>query len=361
MIPAGQITRRELLGYVSRLLLALPFLQTQVFAAVGKDDGTDLSGKVMTVRGAIDPSELGLCLAHEHIVHRFGDDPAEPPSYDQGAVIERVLSYLKYVKTLGARSIVDCNAMYFGRDPELLKELSEASGLHIVTNTGYYAASEDRYVPVHAHRESAERIARYWIEEFEKGIQSTGVRPGFIKCAVDPGPLSEIDAKLVRAAAITHRETGLTMAVHTGNNPDAVDEQLTILQEEGVRPEAWMWTHAQNVKAGGDLVRAAKRGGWISLDHLRVPYYENGKKMDSSTVEKHFEPLNELKANGLADRAVLSHDATGHAPGQTSTRFDALMTTFVPMLRAAGYSEDEIGLLTTGNPAKAFTIRRRLL
>jgi phosphotriesterase-related protein len=119
------------------------------------------------------------------------------------------------VKALGCRALFDCTAAYFGRDVRLLRKVSEQTGLHIITNTGYYGAANDRYVPPHAFEETAEQLAGRWVKEWKEGIDGTGIRPGFVKLAVDAGPLSEIDAKLLRAGALTHLATGLTLAVHT--------------------------------------------------------------------------------------------------------------------------------------------------
>jgi phosphotriesterase-related protein len=63
-----------------------------------------------------------------------------------------VVPILKRVKDLGCRALFDCTAAYFGRDVRLLRKVSEQTGLHIITNTGYYGAADDRYVPPHALR-----------------------------------------------------------------------------------------------------------------------------------------------------------------------------------------------------------------
>ncbi len=76
--------------------------------------------------------------------------------------------------------------------------------MNIITNTGYYGAAGDKYIPKHAYSESAEELASRWINEWKNGIGSTGIKPGFIKIGVDDGPLSDIDKKLVEAAALTH-------------------------------------------------------------------------------------------------------------------------------------------------------------
>ena len=50
---------------------------------------------------------------------------------------------------------------------------------------------------------------------------------------------------LIRAAALTHLETGLVIMSHTGTDKPAFD-QIHILKELGVSPEAFIWTHAHS-------------------------------------------------------------------------------------------------------------------
>ncbi len=60
-----------------------------------------------------------------------------------------------------------------------------------------------------------------WISEFKNGIEDTGIKPGFIKIAVNPDDtLSDEHMKIITAAAMTHLKTGLVIASHTGpDNP----------------------------------------------------------------------------------------------------------------------------------------------
>jgi phosphotriesterase-related protein len=303
-----------------------------------------------------------MCLPHEHIVSRFGEDPEETPSYDYDHALADIVPYLKYMKTLGCISIMCCTTKYFGRDVQLLKKVSEESGMHIIANTGLYGAANDRYVPKYAFDITAEKIARGWIDEFNKGIDGTGIKPGFIKIGIDNGTLSEIDAKLVRAGAITHKETGIVIEVHTGDNRAAVEQQLDILNEEGVAPNAWIWIHAQNVKDGNDLLAAAKKGAWISLDALRtVNYYEQRTSVKIS-VQRHLELLKLLKENGYLRQVLLSHDGSSYPQaGKSKRTFEVLFSTFIPMMQESGFSDNEIEQLIKGNPQNAFKISKRLV
>ncbi|WP_395276507.1 phosphotriesterase [Halalkalibaculum sp. DA384] len=329
---------------------------------MGSASGAHPTESVMTVTGAVPAREMGMTLVHEHILSRFGPPPEEPGRYDRAQVLREVVPYLDYIKSLGCQTIVDCTAAYFGRNVALLEAISEQTGLHVLTNTGIYGAAGDDYIPGYAHKETAQQLALRWIDEFQNGIQGTDVKPGFVKIGVDPGPLSDIDAKLVRAAALTHLETGLLLQIHTSDNPDAANQQLQILKEEGVAPSAWVWVHAHNVDNANKLLEAAERGAWISLDGLRTPNYLNGFGDSSSTVMHHLELMNAFKSEGLLNRVLLSHDGSTYPPEGVAKRpLDVLSNTFIPVLKAAGFTQEEINQVTHKNPATAFSVKVRTL
>src|SRR5262249_23754747 len=101
-----------------------------------------LPAQVNTVRGGLPLEKLGITLMHEHVLVDFiGADKASPGRYDADEVFHIALPFLKRVYALGCRSLVECTPAYLGRDPKLLKRLSEASGVNVLTNTGYYGAS----------------------------------------------------------------------------------------------------------------------------------------------------------------------------------------------------------------------------
>ncbi len=344
--------RKEFLKYTSQaaLLAASPSLFNMT--NTGKK-----TARIHTVTGTTSPKQLGFTLIHEHILSIFGTEAQEPAQYDNADALKEVVPYLKYLKSLGCDSIVDCSAAFLGRNAALLKKISEQSGVQILISTGIYGAADDEYVPEYAYRESAEQLAGRWIEEFESGIQGTDVKPGFLKSGVDGGSLSDIDARLVRAAAITHLETGLLLQIHTSGNPVAANQQLEILQEEGVSPEAWVWVHAQNMEESEPLIEVAKRGAWISLDGLRTPNFLNDKRSSESNLMHHYKHVSAFKKAGMLDHVLLSHDGSTYPPSGTDKRpMDVLMNAFIPMLKTGGFTEEEIEMLTVKNPAKAFSI-----
>jgi phosphotriesterase-related protein len=225
--------------------------------------------------------------------------------------------------------------------------------LRIITNTGYYGAADDKYVPKHAYAESAAQLAARWTAEFKDGIEGTSIHPGFIKIGVDRAPLSEIDARLARAAALTHRATGLTIASHTGNGAAAL-EQLEILKREGVSGAAFIWVHAQNEKDPEVHARAAAQGAWLEFDGIR-----------DTSLDRHRDCVRRMKDRNLLRQVLISQDAgwyrVGEPKGGNFRDFDFLFTHFVPALQASGFTKQELDLLLIGNPARALAIAPRIL
>src|SRR4051794_18573491 len=313
-----------------------------------EDDGP----RVMTVRGPIPPEEMGLTLPHEHVLVDFvGAREASRDRYDADEVYRVALPHLRRIREQGIRTLCDCTPAYLGRDPALLRRLSEASGLNLLTPTGYYGASRGKFLPDPARAESADELASRWLREWREGIEGTGIRPGFVKLGADAGPLPEVHRKLVRAAARTHLGSGLTIAAHSGDGVAAL-EALEILRTEGLAGSAFIWVHA-NAEADRRLhVRAAETGAWVEFDGI-------GPK----EVDRHVDLVRSMKAAGLLGRVLLSHDAgwyhVGEPGGGAYRPYDTLMAEFVPALRAAGMSEAEVRRLTVENPRDAFGVRVR--
>ncbi len=317
-------------------------------------DGRKSPAEIMTVTGPIAASDAGRMLAHEHVLVDFiGADKVSRDRYNTDEVAEIMLPYLKRVRKAGCRTLVECTPAYLGRDPLLLKRLSEASGVQLVTNTGYYGAVNDKFLPPHAFSETAQQLATRWLEEWRSGIEGTSIRPGFIKIAVDKGPLSPVDRKLVQAAALTHLQSGLTIASHTTDGKAAL-EQLAILRQESASPSAWIWVHAHTEKDPEIHVQAARAGAWLEFDGI-----------NPKSVERHVELVLFMKGQGLLDHVLVSQDAgwyhVGEPRGGKVRPYDTLFDEFLPALRKAGLTEQEIGQVIEENPQKAFSVHVRML
>jgi phosphotriesterase-related protein len=310
-----------------------------------------MSRRVWTVTGKVAPEKLGRVLSHEHVLVDFiGADKVGQHRYDVEEVHRVALPYLKRLREAGCRTLVDCTPAYLGRDAQLLHRLSKASGLYILTNTGWYGAANDKYLPSRAHTLSAQAIADEWMAEFQKGIEGTHVRPGFIKIGVDPEP-SEVDMRLLEAAAYTHLRTGLTIASHTGPGT-AARLQIERLESLGVHPSAFIWVHAQVESDKAMHVWAAERGAWVEFDGVAP-----------ETVAQHVDLILHMKQNGFLHRVLVSHDAgwysVGEPNGGTFREYTTLFTALMPALQKAGFTKADIDQLISKNPQQAFTLQVR--
>ncbi len=312
-------------------------------------------GIIMTVNGPVSASQLGISLTHEHVLVDFiGADSVSESRWNREEVIKVAIPFIRQVQDLGCKSIFECTPSYLGKDPLILKALSDSTGMNFITNTGYYGAGQNnKYIPDHGFSESDGQLSQRWIKEWEEGINETGIKPGFIKIAVIGDPLTDMDIKLVRAAAKTHLETGLTIASHTG--PAALAfEEIGILKNEGVSPEAFIWVHAGSEKDINKLVDGAREGAWVSIDNL-----------NENNVADIAAKVNDLKVKGVLGKVLLSHDAGWFDPAKKNggeyRGYNTLFEKLIPALKYKGLTEEEINTLLVKNPADAFQVRIRKL
>jgi phosphotriesterase-related protein len=306
------------------------------------------SPAIETVLGPIPAADLGVTLMHEHVLVDFiGADQVNPSRYDADEAFEKVLPQLQQVKRLGCDTLVECTPAFLGRDPRLLARLSRASGVRMLTNTGYYGAAKDKHLPRLAFDETEEQLAQRWIRERERGIDGTGIKPAFMKIGVDEGPLSDVDRKLVLAAARTWRETGMPIASHTSTGI-AVIEEIDLLTGARVPMTAFIWVHAQSERDEAFHTRAAERGAWVEFDGI-----------SETSIDRHVALVGRMKAQGLLGHTLVSHDAgwyrVGEPGGGRFRPYDTLFSGFVPALKAAGFTEAEVRQLLVENPRRALT------
>ncbi|MFA5291846.1 MAG: phosphotriesterase [Phycisphaerae bacterium] len=309
---------------------------------------------IMTVRGPIKPSSFGKTLPHEHILVDFiGAGKTGPDRYDANEVISIMLPYLLELKDRGFTGFVDCSPAFLARDVKILKQLSGQTGLNILTNTGLYGASNDKYLPEYAFSKTADQLAARWTAEWDSGIEGTGIYPGFIKTAVDPGPLNDTDKKLIRASARTHLKTGLTIACHTGQAQAAL-EVLEIIRQEGVSPSALIIVHANGIADPNVRIKIAAAGAWVELDGV-----------NENSIAQNVKFIKELMGAGLLNRTLISQDAGWYnvgdeKGGQKIQPFTIIADRLIPALKRAGLTDAQIRQLIVENSAKAYTVKVRI-
>lgn len=304
---------------------------------------------IQTVLGPVEDNTLGVTLPHEHIMVGFIEGgKLTNNDYDFNNIIDNILPNLKALKQAGCNTFVDCTPKYLGRDVFILRELSIKSGLNIVTNTGFY---KDPYLPIFAYDMKETELAELWINEARYGIDSSGILPGFIKIALNEGKLIPIQVKILKAASIASKATGLAIQCHTVGGT-AISEAASILEEESFDFDNFIWVHADTE---GDLTyhkKLAASNMWIEVDSIGYRPYED-----------HIKLLKRLIDLGLEDKLLISQDSGWYNIGQLNggdiRPYHKILTEFVPLALKSGISNELINKLLVQNPAKALRLRNR--
>lgn len=219
-----------------------------------------------TVLGDILEVQLGITLVHEHICcySEYLLQMAGDKYLDKKQLLNIAVDYLKFLKeNYGLNTFVDCTPVNIGRDIELLKEVSQKSGVNIVCSTGFYYTDE----PV-LYNSSAELIAEYIIKDAEN------VNAAIIKCAVESEEISEFNKKLLIASAIAQKTLGLPIVLHTAANNKNGLKALKILLSEGVKPQAITVGHLSDTEDLEYIKQIAEMSCFIGLDRLYSNYSE---------------------------------------------------------------------------------------
>jgi predicted metal-dependent phosphotriesterase family hydrolase len=337
----GRLTRRGFLHAATMGVGAMAMTREV------RGDGGEaaLGGFIRTVMGPVPAAELGPALTHEHVMVDFiGAAEVSPDRYDADEVFEVMRPYCIALREAGIDALFECTPEYIGRDPALLRRLSEATGLTLITNTGFYKAP---FLPERALTATVDELAAHWIDEARHGIGDTGILPGFIKIAANEGELIDVQRRIARAAARASLATGLTIASHTTTGIAAMQE-LDILEEEGLPLSRFIVVHSDAEPGRAFHQRTAERGAWVSYDGIR----------EGNAAER--VPLVMAALAEFPERLLISQDAgwynVGQERGGDVVAWDWLPRAFVPLLREAGASEADVARLLVENPARAFAV-----
>jgi phosphotriesterase-related protein len=356
--------------------------------------------EIMTVQGPIAPGDLGFTSMHEHVLYdgrcfrrRFGNlIPPDPPvkleepltidnlgklkhgfimSQDAFMMedVELVAAELADFKAEGGSAVVDMSTPGMRVDPVGTRRVSEQSGVHIVTTTGFY--SRDSWPESFLEMNPAAMEA-HMMQEVEKGIGDTGVMPGHVKVAIEED-FSEPEVNALRSGARVARRTGFSMTVHQGMllGPDAGLRIADLLGEEKIEPDRVVIAHNDGNFVESDIRKLIlDPGSWdLRLDIARK-LLERGLNL-SIDCFGHYWDAEVLGVAATPDwqrmAGLVKLIEEEHAPQLvvgTDTFVKLLLrrfggdgycrlTNFVaPMLESVGVPAETIRQITVDNPAR---------
>jgi phosphotriesterase-related protein len=359
--------------------------------------------RIETVRGAINPNELGFTSMHEHVLRGpdwpykaiykklLGNVPANrfPVPSDKPISIED-LSYLRHSHhelsdanemdeplmigelsdfcDVGGKTVLECGAPGIRGDLPAMQRVSEQSGANIVVSTGLYVQQSwpDRFRDM-----SVEDFTAYMEDEIENGIDGTGIKPGQIKTAIN-GPITEGFDRFVNATAGVARNSGMCVTAHVEEcTQEENRETLDAYAHHGMPMEKVIVCHFQTHFQELDLetlvrdpsrfalhmdyaLEVLDRGVTLCIDCFGIVYDDEPLGGIAESDAYKIAGIIQLLERGYEDQIVVGTDIfmrlmTRRYGGHGYVRLNNYV---VPTLKSLGVSEAAIEKMTVKSPAR---------
>jgi phosphotriesterase-related protein len=344
---------------------------------------SDLSGKVQTVLGPVDPSELGITVTHEHLLlditcytveaehatgRAFRDTPitmdtlGDLPSrfqfslenmrlLDEQTATEEVLRFMH----AGGQSVVDTTSANIARDPLAYARISRATGLNVVMGSGYYVSVS---LPDDMADKTVDSIAAEIVRDITVGVGDTGVKSGIIGEIGCSLPLHPEEKKSVFAAGLAQKETGAPLTLHAPGDRALRDTVLQTLLEAGANPEKIIFGHSDGFGHRDGIRALAEAGCYLQLDVFGWEDTSLERVMPGvrfTTDAERLEIIASIAEMGFIDRVLVAQDVC--QPWQYVRKggkgFAHHLENIVPRMRKLGFSEADLHKVFVENPARA--------
>jgi phosphotriesterase-related protein len=248
----------------------------------------------------------------------------------------------------GIATIVELTPIGLGRRPEALRELSEATGVHIIAATGYHR--DAHYPDGHGVLAATDdELLRHMTVDLAQGMEKTDVRAGVIKAGASLNEITPNEGRRLMCTAIAAQQTGVAVVVHC-EAATMGEEIADLLLGQGVTAGQVILAHMDRDPDPARHVRILERGVYLVYDTIgRVQYHPDSVRLDL---------IEAVCAAGSGDQILLGLDLGKRSYlrefGGHGLRY--LMDEFVPRLR------ERVGLEATqrmlvDNAAAAFAVK----
>ncbi len=336
---------------------------------------------VQGVCGELSREELGVVTTHEHVLLDLTafyqelpvpgiEDPATQKvemwnlgilSRDCYALKDNLLlddeavaiDELKRFKEAGGDTVVDASLPGIGRDPQALARIAKATGLNIIMGTGFYVGETH---PAELATMTDEQVGDLMVKELVEGVD--GVRAGYIGEIGISEIFDDKERKVLRAAAIAQKKTGVAINVHI--NPWTVNglEAADILLDAGVDPRRICISHIDVENREEYIYALLKKGVYVEFDNFGKEYYIRREVRNSGYGlfvhdTDRVKLLKKMIDDGYLRQILLSCDLClknlMHKYGGWG--YDHLLTNIVPMMQDEGITDEQISILLKDNAA----------
>jgi phosphotriesterase-related protein len=337
---------------------------------------------IITVTGEISADQLGVTLAHEHILADTSKDYREPPewvkafmqycgiSLEEGVTLRNfgllmrepqwsidnqilssyddALEELAIAKRAGIKSVLDPTPIGLGRNPVALCDLSLALDMYIVTGTGYYRQA---FHPPETATMTVDQIEEKMTRELLEGIDGTRVRAGVMgELGTSDDLILPIEMKTLIAAGRVNKRTNAPIMIHKGGGRDLAMEVLRILKENGANLEKVHMCHVCEAPYWKEI---ADTGASVGLDQFGSTFNVDSEVAMLPTDVERIRALKRILDAGYGHKVLIGNDICMkmrlHKYGGWG--YDHIQTNLLPYMYKAGISDEQLHMLHVENPA----------
>ncbi len=344
-----------------------------------------LAGKVQTVLGLIEPAAMGTTITHEHLLvdeahlyHEPEDEEARKTFHapldmatlsrmyyaghdnldsttvlDEALAIEEAMHY----KRAGGGTLVEVTPIGIARDPEGLRRIARATGLHVIMGCSYYVAQS---LPPTVDEMSEDEITQVICAEIFAGADGTEIRPGLIGEVGCSWPLMAVERKVLKASARAQRLSGAPLMVHPGRNDEAPREIVAILSDAGADLERTIICHIdRTIFEEAKLVRLAESGVVLEYDLFghEHSHYVHNLDVDQPNDAERLRWLRFLIDQGFGKQIVISQDCDNkiYLRRYGGCGYAHIVENVVPRALRRGFTRDELDTILIATPKRLFT------
>ncbi|MGW1503442.1 phosphotriesterase family protein [Streptomyces mirabilis] len=256
-------------------------------------------------------------------------------------------------------TIVDPTVIGLGRDVRRVAAVNERVDLNIIVATGLCTVADVpdyfRYHGPGTLLGGPESMTDLFVRELTEGIAGTGIKAAFLKCAIEDELTPGVE-RVMRAVAQAHLRTGAPITVHTSAHAQTGLTAQEILRSEGVDLGAVVIGHSGDTSEPDYLHRLIDNGSLLGMDRFGLDIL--------LPTDQRVATVAALARQGLADRMVLSHDASCHIdwfpPGvreqiAPNWHYTHLHDHVLPALLQAGVTQAQLDTMLVDNPRRYFS------
>ena len=356
----------------------------------------ELSGKISTVLGPINPNDAGITLMHEHVFvdgSCFQSVPEEaslrtliqseikPELIRQLAKHWNVISNhiklndftlmqeeLRNFVLSGGRTIVEATSIGIGRDPLAVTKMARATGLNIIMGSSYYIpASYPGYLSNMTEDDVYDQIMR----DIVIGVDNTGIKAGLIGEVGIGGSISQLIArdqempeeKVLRASARAQASTGAPMIIHPSPIKESLLRVCEIVIDCGVDPSKIVFAHMDVQTELSVLETLTKQGFNVEYDSWGI---EDTELIDSQedalqlpNDNQRLSHLRSLINNGYINNLIITQDMFLGLQLQKNggKGYSHIIDNLIPRMKNFDFTQKEINNILVLNPQRILTFK----